>query len=138
MLLALVSLCDAASKVDHHTVKMHTEFIKNRGDGDFAKWREAWDIADLDKDGVILVQESARVFKDHYNLVHMKESGRGAAAELHYIDDGAEFAKMVEDTRGWEGSKRMTYDEFLEALHEYVDIKHKERGALYEMAAHIF
>ena len=33
--------------------------------------------------------------QDHYNLVHMKDSGRGAAAEIHYMDDGAEFAKMV-------------------------------------------
>jgi hypothetical protein len=27
---------------------------------------------------------------------------------------------------------------FLTALHEYVDIKHRERGALYDMAASIF
>ena len=38
----------------------------------------------------------------------------------------------------WPGSKLMSYDEFLSALHEYVDIKHKERGALYDMAANIF
>jgi hypothetical protein len=28
--------------------------------------------------------------------------------------------------------------EFMEQLHLYVDVKLKERGALYEMAAHIF
>lgn len=33
--------------------------------------------------------------QDHYNLVHMKDTGRGAAAEIHYMDDGNEFQKMV-------------------------------------------
>lgn len=137
-LALLAHTCSAASKVDHHTVKMHTAFIKNRGDGDFTMWKEAFVTADNDKDGLIPVHEAPRIFKDHYNLVHMKDSGRGAASEIHYMDDGVEFAKMVMDTKDWQGAKLMTYDEFLDALHEYVAIKHKERGALYDMAASIF
>jgi len=32
----------------------------------------------------------------------------------------------------------MTYKEFIDQLHIYVDIKHKERGSLYDMAGKIF
>ena len=57
--------CPRASvlQVDHHTVKMHTRFLKDRKDNDFSKWHEAWMQADHDHDGKILVQEAARVFK---------------------------------------------------------------------------
>ncbi len=50
-------------QVDHHTVKLHTAFIKDRKDDDFSKWHEAWLLADHDHDGLIPVQEAARVFK---------------------------------------------------------------------------
>jgi hypothetical protein len=50
-------------QVDHHTVKLHTAFIKDRKDDDFSKWHEAWLLADHDHDGKIPVQEAARVFK---------------------------------------------------------------------------
>ena len=165
-------------QVDHHTVKMHTSFLQNREDGDFSFWEESFRLADTDRDGLIPVREAPRIFKEHYNLVHKKDSDRGAAAEIHYMDDGEEFAQMVcasarvcgayhvqpcrnrlghrgvgrrqmmvcdssafaqvLDTRGWDGNKSMLYDDFLKALHEYVDIKHRERGALYDMAASIF
>jgi len=51
------------SQVDHHTVKMHTAFIRNRGDGDFTEWRKAWALADSDNDDLIPVQEAPRIFK---------------------------------------------------------------------------
>lgn len=50
-------------QVDHHTVKLHTAFIRDRKDDDFSKWNEAWLLADHDHDGKIPVQEAARVFK---------------------------------------------------------------------------
>ena len=50
-------------QVDHHTVKMHTAFIKNRGEGDFSEWEKAFVAADHDKDGVIQVHEASRIFK---------------------------------------------------------------------------
>ena len=53
------------------------------------------------------------------------------------VCDSSAFAQVL-DTRGWDGNKSMLYDDFLKALHEYVDIKHRERGALYDMAASIF
>ena len=40
--------------------------------------------------------------QDHYNLVHhvpVEAGGRGKAGEIHFMDDGAEFAKMVERER---------------------------------------
>ena len=37
----------------------------------------------------------ALLHQDHYNLVHMEEAGRGAAAEIHYMDDGHDFGQMV-------------------------------------------
>ena len=51
------------SQVDHHKVKMHTAFIKNKGDGDFTEWRKAWTMADSDNDDLIPVQEAPRIFK---------------------------------------------------------------------------
>ena len=53
------------------------------------------------------------------------------------VCDSSAFAQVL-DTRGWDGNKSMLYDDFLKALHEFVDIKHRERGALYDMAASIF
>ena len=53
----------SVSQVDHHTVKMHTAFIKNKGDGDFTEWRKAWTMADSDNDDLIPVQEAPRIFK---------------------------------------------------------------------------
>ncbi len=40
--------------------------------------------------------------QDHYNIVHhvpVEAGGRGKAGEIHFMDDGAEFAKMVERER---------------------------------------
>ena len=71
---------------------------------------------------------------------------------------------QVQETVGWSESKLMTYPgdecticcsvilnflgfftsplvlfaEFMEQLHRYVDLKLKERGSLYDMAAHLF
>mmetsp|Transcript_2813 Transcript_2813/g.4579 ORF Transcript_2813/g.4579 Transcript_2813/m.4579 type:complete len:154 (+) Transcript_2813:45-506(+) len=141
VLLAFAFAVDAASKVDHHTVKMHSSFIKNRNEQDFSDWEKAFQMADHNKDGLVPVKDAVKIFKDHYNLVHhipKEKGGRGPAAAIHFMDDGSEFEKMVEDMMKWSPEKEMTYKEFIDQLHIYVDIKHKERGSLYDMAGKIF
>ncbi|KAJ1477198.1 hypothetical protein T484DRAFT_1963948 [Baffinella frigidus] len=113
-----------------YTVRMHRSHLKAREDGDFSTWEQAWKIADKDGDGNI-------VFKEHYNIENEGHHA-GPASEIHFHDDGEDFAKMVVDTRGWDEQKQMTHDEFMLALHEYVDSKHSQRKALYDMAHTIF
>jgi hypothetical protein len=54
------------------------------------------------------------------------------------MQDAQEFLEMVTTNDGWEGARLMTLQEFMDKMHVFVDLKLKERGALYEMAAHIF
>jgi len=68
VLLAFAFAVDAASKVDHHTVKMHSSFIKNRNEQDFSDWEKAFQMADHNKDGLVPVKDAVKIFKDHYNL----------------------------------------------------------------------
>eukprot|EP00281_Chroomonas_sp_CCMP1168_P026498 CAMPEP_0206227070 /NCGR_PEP_ID=MMETSP0047_2-20121206/8429_1 /ASSEMBLY_ACC=CAM_ASM_000192 /TAXON_ID=195065 /ORGANISM="Chroomonas mesostigmatica_cf, Strain CCMP1168" /LENGTH=149 /DNA_ID=CAMNT_0053650201 /DNA_START=51 /DNA_END=500 /DNA_ORIENTATION=+ len=137
LLFLCLAVVDSASKVDHHTVKMHTAFIKARKDEDFSHWKEAFEKADSDKDGKIAVKEVGRVFKEHYNLYH-EEKPRGMAAEMHFMDDANDFIAMVERNEGWADTHQMTEEEFMKHMHTYVDIKLQERGSLYDIAAHIF
>ena len=60
------------------------------------------------------------------------------SVQVHFAQDAAEFVTMVSSGDGWGPATQMTEAEFLTKMHDFVDLKHQERGALYEMAAHIF
>ena len=40
-------------QVNHHTVRMHTAFIKARDSENFEHWEDAWKKCDIDKDGLV-------------------------------------------------------------------------------------
>jgi hypothetical protein len=46
-------VADLLHQVDHHTVKMHTAFIKARNTDNFDHWEDAWSVCDTDRDGMI-------------------------------------------------------------------------------------
>ncbi len=40
-------------QVNHHTVRMHTAFIKARDSDNFEHWEDSWKKCDVDKDGLV-------------------------------------------------------------------------------------
>jgi hypothetical protein len=54
------------------------------------------------------------------------------------MQDAQDFLDMVSSNDGWEGARLMSEKEFMDKMHIFVDLKLEERGALYDMAAHIF
>jgi len=123
LLCALVHNCNGAVKARHQEKHSYTNPSVDVKE-DLQLWRRAFG-----SESMVSVKDTKKVFKKHFDMIHDGGKAR-STGELHDIDDGSEFAQLVKDTRSWSPDKMMTFDEFWQALQEYVQIKIQERAYL--------
>uniref|UniRef100_A0A6U6BI35 EF-hand domain-containing protein n=1 Tax=Guillardia theta TaxID=55529 RepID=A0A6U6BI35_GUITH len=123
LLLAVLHPCQCAIKEGHQGKHHYTQPSVDVKE-DIELWKQAFGTGVL-----VPVKDSKRIFKKHFDMIH-DEGKLRQTGELHDIDDGSEFAQMVQDTRSWDLEKMMTFDEFWQALQDYIQIKIQERAYL--------
>ena len=106
-------------------------------------WILAFDRADTDNNGRLGHTDVARLFKEHFAIVHDKMHEHRAAqftpAEEHHFERDLEhFLEFHEERGSAVDHQTMTWDVFKELMLEFMDHKTTERKELLEVAQHIF
>ena len=138
LVLALCALPgESALACSDHELRVHLSFNHAKKNEEWGDWKRAFEMTDVDGDGIIRARQAATLFQNHFNILHDKMTREhrvqiSRAEHGHFSKEAAAFLSQVKS------DKKLTYDTFMDELHKHMGSKQEERMHLLDVAQHIY